>query len=216
VFLPGEAEVPSAALSVADQRLYAQKRAKQQARGRTQDALLQALYERQPDMHEHTTDVARLARLIGDRLGVVDDRLELLVHAALLHDIGKIAVPDSILQKDGPLDRAEWAFIERHTIIGERILAASPALRALGRIVRATHERWDGAGYPDRVRGEDIPLEARIVAACDAFSAMRADRPYRRGLSPEAALEEIRRCAGTQFDPAVAEALCAVAVEIPA
>ena len=214
VFLPSEATSASAALTIADQRLYAHKRAKQQQRGRPQDVLLQALYEREPDLHEHTNDVAQLAREVGERLGIEGDSLERLVHAALLHDVGKIAVPDSILHKPGSLDRSEWAFIQRHTVIGERILGASPALRSVGAIVRSSHERWDGDGYPDRLRGEAIPLEARIVAVCDAYSAMRAHRPYRAALAPEAALEEIRRCAGTQFDPRVAEALCAAVAAV--
>ena len=206
---PGPA-VERDAVAVADQRLYAQKRSKQQARGRPQDVLLQALYERQPDLHDHTTGVAALARATGERLGLDGERLELLVHAALLHDVGKIAVPDSILHKPGPLDSGERAFIERHTVVGQRILGASPALRPVGRIVRASHERWDGAGYPDGLRGAETPLEARIIGACDAYSAMTADRPYRPALTPEAAVAEIRRCAGSQFDPAVAEVLCAV------
>jgi diguanylate cyclase (GGDEF)-like protein/putative nucleotidyltransferase with HDIG domain len=212
VFLASEAAVPSEALTVADQRLYAQKRAKH--RGRPHDVLLQALWEREPDLQEHTTGVARLARAIGEELGLGEDALERLVQVALLHDIGKIAVPDSILRKPGPLDRAEWAFIERHTVVGERILAASPVLRAVGRIVRATHERWDGTGYPDRLRGEEIPLEARIVAVCDAYSAMTTNRPYRAAVGPEAAVAEVRRCAGTQFDPRVAESLSALAPRV--
>jgi diguanylate cyclase (GGDEF)-like protein len=208
VFLPAEATSASVALTVADQRLYAQKRAKK--RGGPHDVLLQALWEREPDLQEHTTGVADLSRAVAQRLGLGEEVLERVVHVALLHDIGKIAVPDSILRKPAPLDRAEWAFIERHTIVGERILAASPVLRAVGEIVRATHERWDGTGYPDRLRGEQIPLEARIVAACDAFSAMTTDRPYRAAVSNEEALAELRRCAGSQFDPQVAEALCAL------
>jgi two-component system, cell cycle response regulator len=210
VFLPVEAASPSLALTVADQRLYAQKRGKQH-RGRPHDVLLQALWEREPELEEHTTGVAQLARSIGAALGLEEESLERLVQAALLHDIGKIAVPDSILRKPAPLDRAEWAFIERHTVVGERILAASPLLRAVGRIVRATHERWDGRGYPDRLRGEEIPLEARIVAACDAYSAMTTDRPYRAAVSDAEARAELRRCAGTQFDPRVAETLCTMA-----
>jgi diguanylate cyclase (GGDEF)-like protein/putative nucleotidyltransferase with HDIG domain len=210
VFLPGEAAGASAALTIADQRLYAHKRAKQQLRGRPQDVLLQALYEREPDLHEHTNDVARLARALGEQLGIKGDLLERLVHAALLHDVGKIAVPDSILRKHGPLDRSECAFIERHTVIGERILAASTALRSVGAIVRSSHEHWDGRGYPDGLRGEAIPLEARVIAVCDAFSAMTSDRPYRAALSEREAVDEIARCAGSQFDPTVARALRAV------
>ena len=99
-------------------------------------------------------------------------------HAAELHDIGKVAIPDSIVEKPGPLDDEEWAFMRRHTIIGERILAAAPSLAPVGELVRSSHERYDGRGYPDGLAGEDIPLGARIIAVCDAFDAMLADRPY--------------------------------------
>src|SRR2546421_39461 len=126
--------------------------------------------------------------------------------AAELHDVGKLAIPDSILNKPGPLDQEEWAFMRRHTLIGERIVASAVSLREAAPIVRATHERWDGAGYPDGVGGEQIPLAARIIAVCDAFDAMVTTRPYRIGMSPEDALAELRRCAGTQFDPAVVDA----------
>jgi HD-GYP domain-containing protein (c-di-GMP phosphodiesterase class II) len=144
---------------------------------------------------------------MGEQLGLEGEALERLGHAALMHDIGKIAVPDSILHKAGPLDAAERAFIQRHTIVGERILAASPALRRVGSIVRSSHERWDGQGYPDGLAGEAIPLEARIVAVCDAYSAITSHRPYRAAAEPGEALAEIERCAGTQFDPIVAAAL---------
>ena len=127
-----------------------------------------------------------------------------------MHDIGKAAIPDTILEKPGPLDPQEWAFVRRHTEIGERILAAAPALIRIAPIVRSTHERLDGNGYPDGLAGEEIPLPARIVSVADAFDAMVTERPYRRALSPGAALAELRRCAGTQFDPDVVEAFAAV------
>jgi two-component system, cell cycle response regulator len=117
-----------------------------------------------------------------------------------------VAIPDAILKKPAPLDADEWEFIRRHTIIGERIVAAAPALRQVAALVRSSHERWDGTGYPDCLRGSEIPLGARIVAVCDAFDAMIANRPYRVGMRPEQALEELQHCAGTQFDPAVVEA----------
>ena len=120
-----------------------------------------------------------------------------------------------MLQKPGPLDVSEWAFMKEHTVIGERILGAAPGLKDVGAIVRATHERWDGDGYPDAKAAEAIPLAARIIAVCDAFSAMTSPRPYRLQVTRDGALAELRRCAGTQFDPAVVEALCREAQRVP-
>jgi HD-GYP domain-containing protein (c-di-GMP phosphodiesterase class II) len=208
VFLPLEAGDASAALSVADQRLYTQKRAKHSLRGRPHEVLLQALYERHPEIQSHLTGVGRLSRTLGAAVGLEGEKLEQLVQAALLHDIGKIAVPDAILRKSSDLDPSEWAFIERHTIIGERILAASPALQRVGRIVRSTHEQWDGAGYPDRLAGEGIPLEARIISICDAYAAMVSGRPYNAPTTHELAVAELDRCAGSQFDPQLTKLLC--------
>jgi HD-GYP domain-containing protein (c-di-GMP phosphodiesterase class II) len=129
-----------------------------------------------------------------------------VVRAAELHDVGKVAVPDAILSKPGPLSDAEWGFMREHTIVGDRILSAAPALEGAAKLVRASHERYDGSGYPDRLRGEQIPLGARIVAVCDAFHAMTSDRPYRPALSVREALDELQRCAGAQFDPRVVNA----------
>jgi HD-GYP domain-containing protein (c-di-GMP phosphodiesterase class II) len=129
-----------------------------------------------------------------------------VARAAELHDIGKIAIPFSILHKAGPLNDEEWELMRRHATIGGTILGAAPALAAVADVVRASHERWDGAGYPRGLAGEDIPLTSRIVFACDAFDAMTAPRPYRKSLTEAEALEELSRCAGTQFDPAVVTA----------
>ena len=134
-------------------------------------------------------------------------------HAAELHDVGKVAVPDGILSKPGPLDDAEWGFIRRHTLIGERIIAAAPALRQVASLVRSSHERWDGTGYPDQLAGGDIPLGSRIVAVADAYDAMTSDRVYRGRLSEGDAISELARCAGSQFDPDVIEAFCAAWAE---
>jgi HD-GYP domain-containing protein (c-di-GMP phosphodiesterase class II) len=142
-------------------------------------------------------------------LGLRRDELEELERVAQLHDLGKLAVPDEILSKPGALDEREWEFVRQHTIVGERILRASPALRSVAGIVRASHENWDGTGYPDGVAGEEIPLAARIVHACNAFVAMTSDRPYRTALPVEEALDELERCAGTQFDPTVVRVLVA-------
>ena len=214
VFLPGEADEPSEALRLADQRLYAEKARRASERGQPQDVLLRVLFEREPELHEHVRRVARLADATGRRLGIGGTELEDLKLAAELHDIGKLAIPDELLLKAAPLDEDEWAFVRKHTLIGQRILTASPALAGIGRIVRSTHERWDGAGYPDGLSGEDVPLAARIVHACDAYVAMTDCRPYTSRTTPELAARELRRCAGAQFDPSVVEAICAAAVEL--
>jgi len=135
--------------------------------------------------------------------GLSPDRVADVRSAAELHDVGKVAIPDDILEKPSALSDEEWTFMRRHTLIGARIVAAAPALDRVAPLVRSSHERWDGRGYPDGLAGEEIPLGARIVAVCDAFHAMTSDRPYGQALDPEMALEELERCAGTQFDPAV-------------
>ena len=118
-------------------------------------------------------------------------------------------MPDAILAKPGPLDEREWEFVRQHTLVGERILRAAPALHSVAKLVRSSHERFDGTGYPDGLVGQTIPLGARIVSACDAWDAMITTRPYRHALSTADALQELRRCSGTQFDPVVVRALCA-------
>jgi two-component system cell cycle response regulator len=122
----------------------------------------------------------------------------------------------SVLHKPGPLDDGEWALMRQHTIIGERILLAAPALKPVAALVRASHERWDGTGYPDRLAGEAIPLGARIVAVCDAYDAMTSDRTYRASITATEAIAELRRCAGSQFDPAVVDAFAATLAAAPA
>ena len=142
-------------------------------------------------------------------LGLQRDELDELARTAQLHDLGKLAVPDEILRKPGPLDEREWEFVQQHTIVGERILRASPEPRNVATAVRSAHEHWDGSGYPDGLAGEDIPLAARIVCACDAYDAMTSDRPYRDALTPTDALNELMRLAGTHFDPNVVRILVA-------
>jgi diguanylate cyclase (GGDEF)-like protein len=204
VSVPGEALHVSEALQLADRRMYAEKGGRRSSPARqSRDVLLRTLRERTPELYEHLTDVTSLALEVGRSMGMEPERLDELARAAELHDIGKIAIPDTILHKPGPLDQSEWAFMQRHTIIGERILMGAPALTPVARIVRSSHERWDGTGYPDRLVGDEIPLGARIVAVCDAFDAMISDRSYRRAISDEDAIAELHRCAGTQFDPAV-------------
>jgi len=131
-----------------------------------------------------------------------------------LHDVGKVAIPDAILHKPGPLDDEEWAFVRRHTLIGQRIIGAAPALAQAATLVRSTHERFDGSGYPDGLDGEQIPLGSRIIAACDAFTAMTNQRPYAPQMTTEQALAELHRCAGEQFDPQVVAVLSSVVTEI--
>ncbi len=208
VLLPEEARNTSEALGLADRRLYLQKRGRA-GRAASCEALVQALYERSPDIRVHVEDVVDSAINIGAAMGMHGAALEELRLAARLHDIGKLAIPDAILQKPGSLDVEEWAFVKEHVVIGERILAAAPYWQGVAQIVRATHERWDGGGYVDGLSGEQIPLAARIIAVCDAFSAMTTMRPYRLPVPHEQALDELRRCAGTQFDPEVVAAFLA-------
>jgi two-component system, cell cycle response regulator len=211
VFLPTEAAEPSLAMQIADQRLYGNKgtRKRQAVNQQTRDVLLQVLQERQPELQEHLHEVAELAVAIGRKLALMPEELDEMARAAELHDVGKMAIPDEILNKPGPLDRIELGFIRQHTIVGERILAAAPSLSPVARIVRASHERWDGSGYPDGLQGEEIPLASRIIAACDAYHAMTSDRPYAAAVPQKDALAELRRCAGAHFDPKVVEVLCA-------
>ncbi|HEU0023010.1 MAG TPA: HD-GYP domain-containing protein [Thermoleophilaceae bacterium] len=159
----------------------------------------------------HSHGVVALSVDVADELQLDGWQRRRTEYAARLHDVGKIAVPTEIVNKPGPLDPAEWQLMREHTVEAERMLSrVGGALREVGAIVRGTHERWDGAGYPDGLAGTDIPVEARIVACCDAFYAMTTDRSYRVALPTEAALNEIRRGSSTQFDPDVAAALIRV------
>jgi HD-GYP domain-containing protein (c-di-GMP phosphodiesterase class II) len=158
----------------------------------------------------HSRHVVDLVLGVADRLGLDPAARRRAEFAALLHDVGKVKVPSEIINKPGALDDAEWEIMKTHTILGEQMLdQIGGLLGEVGRIVRSCHERWDGTGYPDALAGEAIPLEARIVCAADAWSAMRTDRTYREALTQEAALAELRACAGTHFDPRVVEALLA-------
>jgi diguanylate cyclase (GGDEF)-like protein len=214
VLLPQEADDTSHALALADARMYANKRGRSTgAGGQASEVLLRAMSAKQPDLDQHAGQVAELATRVARRLAVGGEALDEVFRAAQLHDIGKVGIPDAILNKDSALTDGEWEFVRDHTILGERILHGAPALRPIARLVRSSHERWDGAGYPDRLRGEEIPLGARIVSVCDAYEAMTSDRTYRRAVSPELACEELRHCAGGQFDPAVVDAFLAVIAE---
>ncbi|HYH57879.1 MAG TPA: HD domain-containing phosphohydrolase [Thermoleophilaceae bacterium] len=205
--IPHEASTAAEALGIADQRMYARKGQRRTSAGRqATDALLRALAERNPGLGEHLDDVTGLCEAVGRELGLPDEQMTPLLQAAALHDVGKVAIPDAILDKPGPLDEHEWEFMRKHTLIGERILAEAPSLAAAAKIVRSSHERYDGGGYPDGLAGDEIPLAARIVSVCDSFDAMTSNRPYRTGMSTEGALSELTGCAGSQFDPAVVAA----------
>jgi two-component system, cell cycle response regulator len=210
VQLPAEADSSETALQLADERMYAHKDSRR-AIGRRQarDVLVQVLAEREPELRLHMAHVAELALRTALQLGLDREVAEEIARAAELHDIGKIAVPDDIIHKPAPLDDVEWRLMRQHTLIGERILSAAPALRAVAKLVRWSHERWDGGGYPDDMRGEEIPIGARIIAVCDAYDAMTSDRAYAKARTPETAMAELRRCAGAQFDPATVDAFCA-------
>ncbi|HEX5980649.1 MAG TPA: diguanylate cyclase [Thermoleophilaceae bacterium] len=209
VVLPAEARDTERALQLADGRLYTQKgvRRRHATTAQLRDVLLQMVSERTPDLRHHIDDVAALAHGVGQRLRLRPHELHELVRAAELHDIGKMAIPDAILDKEGSLEVSEWEFMRRHTVIGERMLHVAPALSGVARLVRSSHERMDGSGYPDGLRGGEIPLGARIVAVCDAYHAMTSERPYQRALKPHEALAELTRCAGRQFDPEVVAAI---------
>jgi diguanylate cyclase (GGDEF)-like protein len=208
--VPDEAATTTALLQLADQRMYAAKvRTSRNTPPRAHDVLMQVLAERTPDLRSHVYGVGQLVRDLGRDFGLDADQLDELLRAAELHDVGKLGIPDAILDKPGPLNDDEWQRMREHSAIGERILNADPAMQPVARLVRAGHERWDGTGYPDGLAGRAIPLGARIIAACDALDAMTSDRCYQSARSLPEALEELRRCAGTQFDPDVVTALCA-------
>ena len=211
VLMPSEASQLSEALSMADHRMYLHKqrhRAPVEAVG-----ALEAAREGHPS---RVADLADLAEAVGRRLSITPGELSKIRQAAELHDVGKLAIPEEILSKPGALTGDEWEFVKRHPLIGERILAAAPDFGAAAKLVRSSHERWDGAGYPDRLTGPEIPLGARIISVCDAFEAMTSARPYAPQLETEDAMSELVRCAGTQFDPEVVAAFASVQLDLHA
>jgi two-component system, cell cycle response regulator len=215
ILIPDEAGHGTEALRLADQRMYARKQdGRLSAIRQATDALVTTMTERFPEMDGHTEEVAELAAATARALGCNREEVEEVRRAAELHDIGKVAMPEAILSKRGPLEPAEWWEIRRHTIVGERIVSAAPALGRVAKIVRSTHERFDGRGYPDGLVGEEIPLGARIVAVCDAFDAMTRMRSYRPAMDPRRALAELAACAGAQFDPAVVAAFAGVCSDV--
>jgi HD-GYP domain-containing protein (c-di-GMP phosphodiesterase class II) len=170
-------------------------------------ALLAALEARDGYTGEHSKGVVDLSMRVARRLGLSEKEVADVEQAALLHDVGKIGIPDSILSKLSPLDEGEWEQMRQHPAIGERIVASTEGLAHLVPVIRAEHERWDGKGYPDGLKGEEIPLASRIVFACDAFHAMTSDRPYRKSIGVRAALEQLKSNVNAQFCPRTTEAL---------
>ena len=176
----------------------------------TLKALVSALEARDHETHGHSERVVSFSLRLGRELGLDAERLRALEFGSLLHDIGKIGVPDAILRKPAALSRAEWERMRQHPLMGERILRGIEFLKGAVRVVAEHHERWDGAGYPSGLKGEEIDLAARVFAVADAFDAMTSDRVYRCGMPYEAAAAELERCAGRQFDPRVVAAFRAV------
>jgi two-component system, cell cycle response regulator len=205
--LPDEAENTNDALQIADRRMYAKKGLGIGIGGdESRGVLLQALAERDESLGHHTSGVAEYSAALAAELGLVGTDTKLIRAAAELHDVGKLALPETILQKPGHLDQNEWKIVRQHTLIGERIIAAAEGLENVALIVRSTHERWDGTGYPDRLKASEIPLAARVIAICDAYDAITSHRPYRTARTHQEAVEELRASAGTQFDPDLVEA----------
>lgn len=214
-WLPSEASRASDALRLADERMYAQKASRVTAGDQASAALVQVLVERDTDLSEHINHVAEMASATAAQLGLAEPEVKRIRLAAQLHDIGKTAIPESLLSKSGPLDNAEKEFMQRHTLIGERIINAAPSLAHTASLVRSSHERVDGEGYPDHLTGAKIPLGSRIIAVCDAYDAMIAPRPYRNPMTAAAAIAELKSCTGRQFDGDVVDAFCAVCENEP-
>jgi diguanylate cyclase (GGDEF)-like protein len=210
---PDDGADKDALMNTADRRLYAMKAGRTDVPSTPQTGddviavLLDTLEATDPYTAEHTREVAALCERVGRRLGLSGARLRALTNAALLHDIGKVALPREILQKPGRLTGDEFGQVKRHSVLGPQMLERAPDLSPSLPLIRSVHERWDGAGYPDGLAGEDIPLGARIIAVCDAYHAMTSDRPYRAARPFPEATTELFRCAGTQFDPAAVRAL---------
>ena len=210
VALPEEAASVADALRIVDGRMYDEKDGRRASAGRqSRDVLLRVLYERDARLQGHLSGLVELVRAVGVAMSLPEEELADVALAAELHEVGKLAIPDSILLKPGPLTDDEWRFVRRHPLIGERILSSAPALAKVSRLVRSIHERMDGMGYPDRLIEKDIPLGSRIIGACAAFVAITSELPHRAARTTDEAIIELRRCAGSQFDADVVEALVA-------
>ena len=170
-------------------------------------ALAAALEAKDAYTGNHAQTIAEFAVAVGEELGLGGREIRATRMGALLHDVGKIGIPESILNKPGPLTDDEFTVMKRHTVIGADIIAGIPGMAEVVALVRSSHERWDGLGYPDGMAGNDVPRGSYVIAVCDAYHAMTEDRVYRKAMSPELALVELRRCSGTQFMPAAVHAL---------
>jgi diguanylate cyclase (GGDEF)-like protein len=212
--IPLDASAPGDAIRVADQRMYEYKNGRASAGRHSADVLLTVLAERNPGLELHISEVAELAIATAEELGVAEHEVKRIGLAAELHDVGKAAIPDSILNKPEALNAEEWEFMRRHTEIGERIVLSAPSIAHTADLVRSSHERWDGSGYPDGLSGAEIPLGASVIAVCDAFDAMTSARPYSDSIPVADAVAELHRCSGTQFHPGAVTAFCRV-VENP-
>jgi diguanylate cyclase (GGDEF)-like protein len=210
VEIPRDARDPTQALRLADQHMYREKATSRGGAAELITAVLHAaLAQRHPDLGEHSDDVAGDVELLARTIGLDEETIGLIIKAGDLHDVGKLGIPDEIITKPGALSEEEWQFMKQHTVMGEQIIAAAgPSLDRIGPLVRASHERWDGGGYPDGLAGEEIPLGARIITICDSFRAMLDERSYKPAMPLEQALAELRRCAGSQFDPQLVEVFC--------
>ncbi len=206
--LPQDGSSAVEALGVADDRMYDRKTSRLSASRQSINVLLTVLGERSPGLVEHLTTVAELAVMTAERLALPEPLVKRIKVAAALHDIGKVALPETLLNKPGSLDKEEWEFMRRHTEIGERIINAAPSIASAGAIVRSSHERYDGHGYPDQLTGDEIPIGSSIIAVCDAFDAMTSRRPYCEPVTVSDTLAELRRCSGSQFDPEVVRSFC--------
>jgi two-component system cell cycle response regulator len=207
ILLPDEAHDATEALRLVDRRMYQQKERGRSSASEGHGVLVGVIEARDPQLAAHTGHVAELAAAIAREIGAQQVSLSTVKMVAELHDVGKIAIPDAILDKPGPLTDDEWQLVQQHPLVGERIVNRAPGLELVGKAIRATHERWDGKGYPDQLRGDAIPLAAQIVAVADAYEAMtNGDRPYRASRSHDAAAAEIAGCSGTQFNPEVVAA----------
>jgi diguanylate cyclase (GGDEF)-like protein len=173
----------------------------------TVEALVTLVEERDRSLGHHSQHVADLVYQLALSFGMPQEQAEGVAQAGHLHDVGKIAIPDAILLKPGPLTEDEWTLMRRHSVVGAEVISHIPSVRPLVPVILAHHEWWDGCGYPNHLQGEQIPFAARLISVVDAYSVMITDRPYQQAYSPAAAVQELRRCAGTQFDPQVVEAL---------